>query len=185
MKTRNLILVALFAALTAVGAFIRIPVPYVPFTLQYLFCAFSGIILGSRLGALSQIIYVGIGLIGIPVFTEGGGPGYIFKPTFGYLIGFIVGAYVIGYITERIKNITIVKVFLANLAGLFFVYLFGVVHLYLIYNLYIGETKSVYWAVFYGFVVCIGGDLVLSFIISMVSVKIVALLRKHNLIYAR
>lgn len=82
MKIRDLILVAMFAALTAIGAFIKIPIPYVPFTLQFLFCAFAGMILGARLGALSQIIYVAIGLAGIPVFTEGGGIGYVFKPTF-------------------------------------------------------------------------------------------------------
>lgn len=61
-NTRNLILVAMFAALTSIGAFIKVPIPYVPFTLQYLFCAVAGIILGSRLGALSQIVYVAIGL---------------------------------------------------------------------------------------------------------------------------
>lgn len=72
-NTRDLILVAIFAALTAIGAFIKIPVPYVPFTLQYLFCALAGMILGSKLGALSQIVYVAIGLAGLPVFTEGGG----------------------------------------------------------------------------------------------------------------
>jgi len=100
-NTRDLILVALFAALTAVGAFIKIPIPYVPFTLQYFFCALAGIILGSKLGALSQIIYVAVGLVGAPVFTDGGGITYIFKPTFGYLIGFIVAAYVIGKIREK------------------------------------------------------------------------------------
>ncbi|WP_084758018.1 biotin transporter BioY [Defluviitalea phaphyphila] len=66
-NTKNLILVGIFAALTAVGAFIKIPIPYVPFTLQYLFCALAGIILGSKLGALSQIIYVAVGLAGVPV----------------------------------------------------------------------------------------------------------------------
>jgi len=79
-KTRNLIIVAMFAALTAIGAFIKVPIPYVPFTLQYLFCALAGLVLGSKLGALSQIVYVAIGLSGVPVFTEGGGIGYIFKP---------------------------------------------------------------------------------------------------------
>lgn len=171
MKTKNLILVSLFAALTAVGAFIRIPIPYVPFTLQYLFCAFAGILLGPKLGALSQIIYVGMGLIGIPVFTEGGGIAYVFKPTFGYLIGFIVAAYVIGKIAERIQEITIPKAFMATLSGLFFVYLFGVVHLYLITNLYLGQSKSFYWALFYGFIVCVGGDLILSIIIAIVAAK--------------
>lgn len=182
MKTRNLILVSLFSALTAIGAFIRIPIPYIPFTLQYLFCALAGIILGSKLGALSQVIYVIMGLIGLPIFTEGGGLGYIFKPTFGYLIGFIVGAYVIGKVTEKIKYLTVTKALLAALSGLFFVYLFGVLHLYLVYNLYLGESKTFYWALFYGVIVCIGGDLILSFVIAIVSVKIVPLLKRSRFI---
>ena len=120
IKTRNLILVAMFAALTAVGAFIKVPIPYIPFTLQYLFCALAELILGSRLGALSQIVYVAIGLSGVPVFTEGGGLGYIFKPTFGYLIGFIVAAYVIGKIRENVKDFTFLRTIFTLLLGLFF-----------------------------------------------------------------
>lgn len=176
--TRNLILVAMFASLTAIGAFIRVPIPYVPFTLQYLFCALAGLILGSKLGALSQIVYVAVGLAGAPVFTEGGGIGYIFKPTFGYLIGFIVAAYVIGKIRENIKELTFVKTVLTLLFGLFFIYLFGVVYLYISYNLYLGKNISFYFAFFYGFVVCIAGDLILTVFAAYISTKLLPILRK-------
>ncbi|MEQ8155314.1 MAG: biotin transporter BioY [Clostridiaceae bacterium] len=177
-RTRNLILVAVFAALTAVGAFIRVPIPYVPFTLQYLFCALAGIILGSRLGALSQIIYVGIGLAGVPVFTEGGGLNYIFKPTFGYLIGFIIAAYVIGKGRENIKRLTFLKAIMILLSGLFFIYLFGVIYLYISFNIYLGKAVSLYFAFFYGFVVCIAGDLVLTAFVAYVAVRILPILRR-------
>lgn len=179
IKTKNLILAAIFAALTAIGAFIKIPLPYVPFTLQFLFCSFSGIILGSRLGALSQIAYVGIGLLGMPVFAEGGGIGYVLHPTFGYLIGFIAAAYVIGRITESIKKITVFKLFSAILAGLFFVYLSGVLYLFAVYNLYLGESKSFYWAFYYGFLICVGGDLVLSFLTAAAAAKIIPAIKKY------
>ena len=86
LKTRDLILIAMFAALTAIGAFIRIPLPVVPITLQYFFCALGALLLGAKKGALAQILYVAVGLIGIPIFTKGGGPQYIFQPSFGYLI---------------------------------------------------------------------------------------------------
>lgn len=177
-NTRNLILVAIFAALTAVGAFIKIPIPYVPFTLQYLFCALAGIILGSKLGALSQIVYVAIGLAGVPVFTEGGGISYIFKPTFGYLIGFIVAAYAIGKAREKVKQLNFIKAMAILLLGLFFIYLFGVVYLYISYNLYIGKSITFYFAFFYGFVVCIGGDLILTVSIAYASVKLLPILKK-------
>ena len=67
----------MFAALIAVGAFIRIPIPYVPFTLQLFFTTLAGLLLGPKLGAASSLVYMITGLIGIPIFTEGGGPGYI------------------------------------------------------------------------------------------------------------
>ena len=181
-STRNLILVAMFAALTAIGAFIKVPIPYVPFTLQYLFCALAGLILGSRLGALSQIVYVAIGLSGVPVFTEGGGIGYIFKPTFGYLIGFIVAAYVIGKIRENVKKFTFIKTIFTLLLGLFFIYLFGVVYLYISYNLYLGKNISIYFAFFYGFVVSIAGDLVLTVFAAYISIKLLPVLRKSGYI---
>ena len=180
MKTRDMIMVSIFAALTAVGAFIRIPIPFVPFTLQWLFCALSGIILGARLGALSQILYVGMGLIGIPIFTEGGGLSYIFKPTFGYLIGFIVASYVIGKLSSKIKDITFTKSLLCVLSGLFFVYFFGVLHLYLIYNLYMGDSKTIGWAIFYGFIICVGGDLIISISVAFLSLKLKVLKRVYD-----
>lgn len=178
-KTRNLILVSLFTALTAIGAFITIPIPVVPFTLQFLFCAFAGILLGAKLGALSQLLYVLIGLLGLPVFTQGGGIGYILKPTFGYLIGFIVAAYVIGKITEKIKVLTIKNSLCSILIGLFFVYLFGVVHLYLIKNLYLGTSNfGIMTAIWSGAIVCLGGDILLSIITSVVAVKTIPIIRK-------
>ena len=95
-KVKELVLFSLFTALTAIGAFIRVPVPLCPFTLQLLFTTLSGLILGSRKGAASVAVYVALGLSGVPVFTQGGGPGYIFQPTFGYLLGFIAGAWLTG-----------------------------------------------------------------------------------------
>ncbi|MCR8744571.1 biotin transporter BioY [Romboutsia lituseburensis] len=178
MKTKELSMVALFAALTAIGAFINIPLPYVPFTLQFMFCAFAGILLGSKLGMLSQIVYVGIGLIGIPVFTQGGGFGYIFKPTFGYLIGFIIAAFIIGKLTENKEELNIKNILSAVLTGLFCVYLIGVPYLYFINKFYLGNTYTVYLAVIYGFIMCIGGDFLLSLIIAVVGSKIIPILKK-------
>ncbi|MFQ9695527.1 MAG: biotin transporter BioY [Zhenhengia sp.] len=130
-RTRAITLCGLFAALTAIGAFIKIPLPppLVPFTLQFLFCALAGVLLGSKMGALSQLIYVLVGLVGIPVFTEGGGLHYVVKPTFGYLIGFVLGAYVIGLCVEKVKEINFKHLFIASLIGLVVVYVLGVVYM--------------------------------------------------------
>ena len=99
--TRNMVLAALFAALTAIGAFLQIPTGTVPITLQFLFTALAGLLLGWKWGAVSQLLYVGIGLLGLPVFTQGGGIGYVLQPSFGFLLGLIPAAAVIGALTAR------------------------------------------------------------------------------------
>ena len=99
-KTKSMIYCGLFTALIAAGAFIKIPVPVVPFTLQYLFTMLAGLFLGSRRGMISVVAYMLLGLAGLPIFSEGGGIWYIFKPSFGYIIGFCLGTYVTGLIAE-------------------------------------------------------------------------------------
>ena len=86
-----MVLCGMFAALVAIGAFIQIPVPYMDyFTLQFFFVLLAGLILGADKGAISVGCYVLLGLVGVPIFAAGGGIGYIFRPSFGYLVGFIV-----------------------------------------------------------------------------------------------
>lgn len=104
LNVRDMTVCALFTTLTAVGAFIKIPVPVVPFTLQFLFTTMAGLLLGKRLGALSVAVYVALGLAGLPIFAEGGGLGYLFRPSFGYLIGFCAGAWVTGAIAEKAEG---------------------------------------------------------------------------------
>jgi len=88
--------ISFFAALTAVGAFIRVPFLYVPLTLQTFFVLMAGNLLGSRFGAASQFVYLVIGLMGLPIFANGGGPGYILQPTFGYLLAYPLAAVIAG-----------------------------------------------------------------------------------------
>ena len=101
MKVREIVLCALFIALVAVGAFIRIPVGTDVYTLQFLFTLLAGVLLGARLGAVAVGVYVLMGLVGIPVFASGGGPSYVLQPTFGYLVGFILQGWVTGALARR------------------------------------------------------------------------------------
>jgi biotin transport system substrate-specific component len=132
LSTKEMVLCALFAALIAVGAFIRVPVPVVPFTLQFLFTMLAGVLLGGRLGATSVSLYVLMGLAGLPVFAEGGGIGYILKPSFGYLIGFCVGTYVTGVIAHKVAQPSFNRLLLASLTGLGIVYVFGLIYYYIL-----------------------------------------------------
>lgn len=106
ITTKDMIMCALFTALIAVGAFIKVPVPVVPFTLQFLFTMLAGLIMGGRLGAISVGLYAVLGLVGLPIFAEGGGIWYVLKPSFGYIIGFALGSLVTGLMVEKQKNLT-------------------------------------------------------------------------------
>lgn len=180
IKTRSMILVSLFTALTAIGGFIRIPIGAVPITLQFMFIALAAILLGPKLGALSQIIYVVLGLIGIPIFTEGGGLGYIFKPSFGYLLGFILGSYVIGYILSKFKKPNFFVILTACIAGVLIVYAVGVPYLYIILKYVSGANISFYKALKVGFLVFIPGDIIKCVITALIGVKVIPVLKKYK-----
>lgn len=135
-------MIAMFAALTAIGAFIKIPLPVVPFTLQIIFVFLAGSLLGSRNGFQSQLVYIGVGLVGLPVFTQGGGITYVLQPTFGYLIGFALAAFIIGCIIERIDSPTKKHFIGANIVGLIIIYAIAVPYLYLSMNFWLHIKTS-------------------------------------------
>jgi len=127
------LLIALFAALTAVGAFLRVPFGAISFTLQVFFTCMAGVLLGPYAGAASQAVYVLLGLVGVPIFTEGGGPAYFAKPTFGFLLGLIPMAFAVGLAADKlpVKNVFL-RLMLACWIGLFVLYLVGLPYLYFI-----------------------------------------------------
>ena len=120
--------IGLMAALTAFGAFVRIPFPYVPITLQLTVVCVAGAWLGAARGATSQAVYVATGLIGFPVFAKGGGPQYVLEPSFGYLLGFIPGAFVIGLLSRGGFR----RLLLAMWVGVGIVYVIGVAYLWIV-----------------------------------------------------
>lgn len=142
MKTKNLILCAMFAAMTAVGAFIKIPAGYTSFTLQVFFTLAAGVLLGQNYGATSQFVYVLLGLIGLPIFTEGGGFAYVLKPGFGFLLGLIPAAYVVGLVAKHLGH-SFWKLIVAGLAGLVVIYAVGLPYLYCIVRFYLGGTMTI------------------------------------------
>lgn len=172
LSITGMVLSSMFAALTAIGAFIEIPVPFIPFTLQILFVYFAGSLLGSRYGALSQIVYLAIGLAGVPVFTKGGGIGYVLQPTFGYLIGFLLAAFFIGKIIEKQPAPGFKHFLFAHLSGLIIVYLVGMTYLYFAMNLISGTPITLWNTFFYGFILAVPGDLVLCLAATWIAHKV-------------
>ena len=134
-NVRDMALIALFAALMSVAAFIRIPMPIGPaLTLQTFIAILAGALLGPVCGALSMAVYMAIGLIGVPVFTSGGGFASILSKSFGYILGFILCAFLVGILTEKFirPNPTFPKFMIAGLIGAFSIYLVGIPYFYLI-----------------------------------------------------
>ncbi len=128
---RQMTLTAVFAALTAIGAFLRIPVGFTSFTLQLFFSCMAGLLLGPAWGAASQALYVLLGLAGVPIFTEGGGLMYLAKPTFGFLLGLIPMAFFVGLAARRLRLPLFPRLLLAGLIGLVVLYAVALPYLYL------------------------------------------------------
>lgn len=139
-----MIYASMFGAATAAGAYIIIPFPLVPITLQTFFLNLAAALLGGYLGALSQIIYVLLGIIGLPVFAGGkAGMGVLFGPTGGYLIGFIAAAYVIGRLIAVKEGPGIVWTILSMAIGLIVIYVLGVTQLSFVAKLSVKKAISV------------------------------------------
>jgi biotin transport system substrate-specific component len=174
MKQRitDLIFISLFAALTAVGAFIKIPIPHVPLTLQTLMVMFAGLILGGRRGALSQLLYLTIGLLGLPIFAQGGGPGYILQPSFGFLVGFIPGAFIIGKIMEKELNPKLPRILTALILGQAAIYMIGIPYLHFNLNFIIHKPVSFSTTLKVGLLAFIPGDIIKTIIAATVLVPI-------------
>ena len=146
LKTVELVYCGIFATLMMIGANITSFAPFmvvggVPITLQAFFAVLAGLVLGSRLGAISVTVYMLVGLAGAPVFARfGGGLSSLLNPTFGFIVTFILVAYVVGKIVEhkRTKKMYIT----AALVGTIISYLVGTNWMYAAYMLWFSAPEG-------------------------------------------
>jgi biotin transport system substrate-specific component len=158
---------ALFGALTAVGAYIIIPLPPVPITLQTLFLGLAALLLGGRLGALSQAVYVMLGVIGLPVFAGGkAGLGVLLGPTGGYLIGFILAAFVIGKLAALKTRPGFAWLCLSLVAGTVVIYACGILQLTLVARLTFLKALTV------GALPFLPGDIIKIVLAAVITLKL-------------
>lgn len=179
LNTKEIVLCGLFVALIAVGAFIQVPVPGMDyFTLQFFFVIMAGVLLGYKLGAFAVLAYVLIGLAGVPIFAAGGGIMYVVRPSFGYLLGFIVAAFAAGIVVDRVKTKSFVTYLVAALAGLVCCYGIGLTYKYFMLNLYVGE-QTPFWVVFMDcFPLDLPGDIFLSIMSALIAVRVRPVVRR-------
>lgn len=155
--TKKLALTAMFTTLIIVGAFIKIPIPYIPFTLQVFFVNMAMLMLGAKWGGMAVGIYIAMGLIGIPVFTSGGGWSYVFHPTFGYLIGFFIGTIVGGNLMRLFKN-GYLGMAVASVVLEVIVYICGLSYFYFIQSAYLGVSVTAKTVFVSCFLIFLPGD---------------------------
>ena len=181
INTKDLVMCSLFTALVAVGAFIKIPVPYMDyFTLQFLFVLLAGMLLGSRLGMLSVMIYVLLGLFGFPIFASGGGINYILRPSFGYLIGFVFAAFVCGLVLEKAEEKLFKTYFISAFAGFVVTYFLGLTYKYLMLNFFVGEPVSFFIVLASCFPLDMPGVILLCFMSAVLGKKLVPIVRRNS-----
>ena len=159
-KANAVIGVMFFILATALGAYVRIPIPGspVPITLQTFFVLLSGAVLGKRLGLCSQLGYIFLGAAGLPLFSAASlGLPYLSGPTGGYLIGFVATSYFVGCMTE-LKNYNIARIIpIFAFGNLVIIYAFGISWLICLYKI------SALQAISIGALPFIPGDIVKIF----------------------
>lgn len=150
MKRRNLIvtltLSALFCAMIIIGSFIKIPMPnMMPVTLQTFFVLLTALVLPIKASVLAIISYIALGLIGLPIFSGGGGLGYVLMPNFGFIIGFLIATIIICFITQKLQNRKLWQYIVISLLGITVIYIIGILYFAFITNVYNKGDYSAIW----------------------------------------
>lgn len=126
---KDSLLILIFATLTGFGAKIKLEIGPVPITLQTFFVLLSGLLLGAKRAFFSQGLYLTMGLLGVPWFSRGGGLAYILSPTFGYIIGFVFGATILGFLARGKIGSNPIYLFLLLVFANYLIYIPGLIWL--------------------------------------------------------
>lgn len=180
-KTLKLVHIAMFSALMAIGANLTsfLIIGGVPITLQTFFAILAGLLLGSRLGAASMVVYAFIGLAGVPVFAKfSGGMDTIISPTFGFILSFILLAYVVGAIAEKFP--TRKGFVIAALAGLVINYFVGTNWMYAAYKLWFAAPEGFTYALAWAWMVPpLPKDLILAVLAGVFGFRLKPIIKKY------
>lgn len=170
-STKELITAGLFAALVCIGAYIRIPFLFVPLTAQFLFVNLAILYQSRRFALLSIFTYIFLGLIGLPVFANGGGIGYLLKPTFGYIVGFLLAAGITGTIKDKLPRSLKIHLLLSGI-NIMIIYICGLIYFYLISNVYLGSSITISKLFVVGCLIFIPGDILSGVISSLLAERL-------------
>lgn len=151
-RTLELARMGMALALLVVAGKITVPLPPVPFALLTFAVLLNGMILGTKRGPFVQLIYLIAGLIGVPVFACGGGPGYMLMPSFGYILGFIAVSWMAARLTrstlapfgrESSRVFPPIRLFAALIPAVLMIYVFGLSYMVILKQFYFAESVNI------------------------------------------
>lgn len=139
IKIKDIIIMALCLAIIIICSKISFNIGVIPITLQTFSVFICSLILGFKKSAIVFLTYIVLGLIGLPVFSSGGGFHYVFSPSFGFIVGFFFASMVVGVASN--SKLFYLK-YILGVAGLLIINICGVIHMYLIFNYYMHNAKD-------------------------------------------
>lgn len=176
VDVRKITIASMLCALLVVSAFISIPVPFlaIKITLQTMIIFIIGSVLTPFYALISVLLYVVLGLFGLPVFSSGSGPMYIFMPSFGFLLGFIIASPVMSKINNSAFKTQLHRYIISTTLAILIIYAVGIPYLYFILKFYLEKDVS------FSYALISGGLLFLPFDIlkAIIAYPIIVLIKK-------
>lgn len=182
MSVKRLVLIGLFAGLHCLAALLLrfSSGALVPFSLVPLMVILAGLLLGSKDGAISFLVYIALGLVGLPVFAKPpyGGLTYVFQPTFGFVLGYVLAAFVIGLSSRGSPSFW--RALAASLLGLACLYLVGLPYLHFALRAYTGTDFDLNKLLAVAFWPFIGFDILKAIAAAGIATKVLKRLPAHR-----
>ena len=178
-KVKDLTVSAIFCVFIITGAFIRFDIGVIPFTMQFFFVNLAMLTLNRKNAVMSVFMYVILGLIGLPVFAQGGGPGYILNHNFGFITGFIFGNFVSASTLNKIKTPSFINYILVSLLNIIIIYIAGIIYYLLISTVYTGNTVIIKTFLISFLAICLPGDIISLFLSSLIAGRLKIIVNKY------
>lgn len=175
MKTKKVVLMSIILALLIISSKLIIPLPLLDFiSIQIIIVYMLYPILGKYHSFLTLFIYLLLGIFGLPVFASGGGILYILRPSFGYLLAFLILPFIQDEVEKLLgkKVVTFTNMFIQNLICLLFIYLFGLTYKTVILLVFYGKFEVFHDILFFSSLVDFLVDSGLTVIITLMMIKL-------------
>ncbi len=170
LRVKNIIKISLFTALICISSLIKLPILPVPVSLT--FFAVNTVILISdlKLSFISVLLYIILGLCGLPVFSQGGGIGYVLNMPFGYLLGFLIAPLISGFVARNLKiNLRpVLKNMVLSIVNILVVYIFGSLYAYFLSYIYLGIKMDIKYLIIYYVLIFIPSDVFFAYLSSKI-----------------